>query len=68
MVSNELVSIVCTPRLSGRDGGVVVDGVPLHIQNIAPVFCEHVSIWFQVSSKKWRFEISEFRSYCDVHI
>ena len=46
----------------------VVDGVPLYIQNIPPVFCEHLSVWFQVSSKKWRLEITEFRSYCDIHI
>ena len=37
--------------------------VSLHFQNIPPVFCEHLSIWFQVSSKKWRLEIKSF-----VHI
>jgi len=53
---------------SDHDNGVVVDGVPLYIQNIPLVFCEHLSIWFQVSSKKWRVEINDFRSYYDVHI
>jgi len=42
--------------------------VPLHIQNIPQAFCKHLSIGFQISSKKWRLEINEFRSYFDVHI
>jgi len=45
-----------------------VDEMPLYNQSIPPVLYEHLSIWFQVSSKKWRLEINEFRSYCDVHI
>jgi len=46
-----------------RDSGVVVNGVPLFIQNIQTVFCEHLSIWFQVSRENWKLEINEF-----VHI
>jgi len=44
---------------------MVVDGVSLYIQNIPLVFCKHS---IQVSSKKWRLKINEFRSYCEVHI
>jgi len=42
--------------------------IPLYFQNIPLVFCKHLSTWFQVSGKKWRLEINEFRSYRDVHI
>ena len=55
-------------RVVVRDNEVVVDGVPLYIQNTPPVLCEHLWIWFRVSSKKWRLEISAFRSYCDGHM
>ena len=41
---------------------------PLYIPNIPPVYSEHLSTWFQVSSKKWRLKINEFRSHCDVRI
>ena len=51
-----------------HDSEVVVDGVSLYIQNIPPMFCKHLSIWFQVSSKKWRLEINDFSSVCDIHI
>jgi len=47
---------------------MVVVGVLLYIQNIPSVFREHLPTRFQVSSKKYRLEINEFRSYCDVHI
>jgi len=43
-------------------------GVAPYIKNIPPVFCEHLSIWFLVSSKKSRLKINEFHSYCDVRI
>ena len=43
-----------------------MDRVPLYIQNIPPVFCERLSTWFQVFSKKWRLEINEFHTYCDI--
>jgi len=51
--------------------GVVVDGVPLYniiFETFHRYFVNIYRYGFKVSSKKWRLEINEFRSYCDVHI
>jgi len=51
--------------------GVVVDGVLLYniiFETFHRCFVNIYRYGFKVSSKKWRLEINEFRSYCDVNI
>ena len=51
--------------------GGVVDGVPLYniiFKTFHQCFVNIYRYGFKVFSKKWRLEINEFRSCCDVHI